>query len=326
MARTKQTARVCTGGKAPRRALATRAARHSAPATGGVKKPHTTVFSWLSGEHLKQRQLMGDVASFYPDIDDELAKRLSATYQKSVAINDSPFESRKLARGCFNILHIIGASQLCVKEWSHVRTLYDRTSNKDARDFDAQIKNSEVYTLFVYNLLCIEMEKQTKPRISLDEWRAFLQQVHEDARPPPVAPCCEMFENSNTGSSDSESEKSDDGGCCAADAGEKRKVRCDESSEDEGLSCAAGAKKKRRLRCDESSEDEGLSCAAGAKKKRRLRCDESSEDEGLSCAAGAKKKRRLRCDESSEDEGLSCAAGAKKKRRLRCDESSEDDE
>jgi len=43
MARTKQTARKSTGGKAPRKALATKAARKSAPTTGGVKnvkKPH----------------------------------------------------------------------------------------------------------------------------------------------------------------------------------------------------------------------------------------------------------------------------------------------
>ena len=38
MARTKQTARKSTGGKAPRKQLATKAARKSAPATGGVKK------------------------------------------------------------------------------------------------------------------------------------------------------------------------------------------------------------------------------------------------------------------------------------------------
>ena len=35
MARTKQTARKSTGGKAPRKQLATKAARKSAPATGG---------------------------------------------------------------------------------------------------------------------------------------------------------------------------------------------------------------------------------------------------------------------------------------------------
>ncbi|XP_042147079.1 histone H3-like [Ixodes scapularis] len=40
MARTKQTARKSTGGKAPCKQLATKAARKSAPATGGVKKPH----------------------------------------------------------------------------------------------------------------------------------------------------------------------------------------------------------------------------------------------------------------------------------------------
>ncbi|ODM86931.1 histone H3, embryonic [Orchesella cincta] len=43
MARTKQTARKSTGGKAPRKQLATKAARKSAPATGGVKKPIVTV-------------------------------------------------------------------------------------------------------------------------------------------------------------------------------------------------------------------------------------------------------------------------------------------
>ena len=40
MARTKQTARKSTAGKAPRKQLATKAARKSAPATGGVRKPY----------------------------------------------------------------------------------------------------------------------------------------------------------------------------------------------------------------------------------------------------------------------------------------------
>jgi len=40
MARTKKNARKSTGGKKPRKQLATKAARRSAPATGGVKKPH----------------------------------------------------------------------------------------------------------------------------------------------------------------------------------------------------------------------------------------------------------------------------------------------
>ena len=41
MARTKQTARKSTGGKAPRKELATKAARMTAPPVwGGIKKPH----------------------------------------------------------------------------------------------------------------------------------------------------------------------------------------------------------------------------------------------------------------------------------------------
>lgn len=39
MARTKQTARKSTGGKAPRKQLATKAARKSAPAAGGGTYP-----------------------------------------------------------------------------------------------------------------------------------------------------------------------------------------------------------------------------------------------------------------------------------------------
>ena len=40
MARTKQTSRKSTGGKAPRNQLASKAAKHAAPTTGGVKKTH----------------------------------------------------------------------------------------------------------------------------------------------------------------------------------------------------------------------------------------------------------------------------------------------
>lgn len=40
MARTKQTARKSTGGKAPRRALAKKAVRKSAPGSDACKKPH----------------------------------------------------------------------------------------------------------------------------------------------------------------------------------------------------------------------------------------------------------------------------------------------
>ena len=40
MARTKQTARTSTGGKVPRKQVASKAARKTAPASASVKKPH----------------------------------------------------------------------------------------------------------------------------------------------------------------------------------------------------------------------------------------------------------------------------------------------
>ena len=40
MARTKQTSRKSTGGKSPRKQLATKAGRKSAPSTAGTPKPH----------------------------------------------------------------------------------------------------------------------------------------------------------------------------------------------------------------------------------------------------------------------------------------------
>ena len=46
MARTKQTARKSLGGKAPRAQLATKAARKSQPATGGVKRFLFYMISW----------------------------------------------------------------------------------------------------------------------------------------------------------------------------------------------------------------------------------------------------------------------------------------
>ena len=94
MARTKQTARKSTGGKAPRKQLATKAARKSAPSTGGVKKPH--------------RYRPGTVAL-----------REIRRYQKSteLLIRKLPFHRREIAQNFKTDLRFqsaaIGALQVC---------------------------------------------------------------------------------------------------------------------------------------------------------------------------------------------------------------------
>jgi len=97
MARTKQTIRKIIGGKAPRKALATKAARKSAPATGGVKKPH--------------RYRPGTVAL-----------REIRRYQKStdLLIRKLPFQRlvREVARAFKNDLRFQGTAILALQEAS----------------------------------------------------------------------------------------------------------------------------------------------------------------------------------------------------------------
>jgi len=109
MARTKQTARKSTGGKAPRKQLATKAARKSAPATGGVKKPH--------------RYRPGTVAL-----------REIRRHQKStdLLIRKLPFQRliREIAQDCKDGLRFQGTGLLALQESSeaYLTTLMEDTN------------------------------------------------------------------------------------------------------------------------------------------------------------------------------------------------------
>lgn len=61
MARTKQTARKSTGGKAPRMHLATKAARRSGPSIGGVKKPHRYRMGTVALREIRRYQKSTDL-------------------------------------------------------------------------------------------------------------------------------------------------------------------------------------------------------------------------------------------------------------------------
>uniref|UniRef100_A0A8C9EG97 H3.3 histone A n=1 Tax=Pavo cristatus TaxID=9049 RepID=A0A8C9EG97_PAVCR len=96
MARTKQTARKSTGGKAPRKQLATKAARKSAPSTGGVKKPHRYRIPgslMLSCAH-EGRDAAGTVGMHTDEWPGTVALREIRRYQKSteLLIRKLPFQ------------------------------------------------------------------------------------------------------------------------------------------------------------------------------------------------------------------------------------------
>ena len=61
MARTKQTARKSTGAKAPRKQLATKTARKTAPSYGGVKKPHRYLPGTVALREIRRYQKTGDL-------------------------------------------------------------------------------------------------------------------------------------------------------------------------------------------------------------------------------------------------------------------------
>ncbi|KAG5677021.1 hypothetical protein PVAND_006808 [Polypedilum vanderplanki] len=87
MARTKQTARKSTGGKAPRKQLATKAARKSAPATGGVKK--TTSLS----SHGIARSIRSFLVCLFEDTN------LCAIHAKRVTIMPKDIQLARRIRG-----------------------------------------------------------------------------------------------------------------------------------------------------------------------------------------------------------------------------------
>uniref|UniRef100_A0A8D0R6L8 Core Histone H2A/H2B/H3 domain-containing protein n=1 Tax=Sus scrofa TaxID=9823 RepID=A0A8D0R6L8_PIG len=92
MARTKQTARKSTGGRAPRKQLATKAAPKSAPATGGVKKPHRYRPGTVALREIRRYQ--GGVKKTHRYRPGTVALREIRRYQKSteLLIRKLPFQ------------------------------------------------------------------------------------------------------------------------------------------------------------------------------------------------------------------------------------------
>ena len=90
--RIKQTAKRSTGGKAPRKQLATKAARKSAPATGGVKKPHRyrpgTVALREIRRYQKSTELLIRKLPFQ-----RLVREITQTYNSTPAEGEKRFQS-----------------------------------------------------------------------------------------------------------------------------------------------------------------------------------------------------------------------------------------
>jgi histone H3 len=161
MARTKQTARKSTGGKAPRKQLATKAARKSAPATGGVKKPH--------------RYRPGTVAL-----------REIRRYQKStdLLIRKLPFQRlvREIAQDFKSDLRFQGSAVLALQEAAeaYLVGLFEDTNlcaihakRVTIMPKDIQLARYVVF-LFVVSLSLLYISAHTNSSLQTYPWRALL--------------------------------------------------------------------------------------------------------------------------------------------------------
>jgi hypothetical protein len=202
MARTRQTNRKSTGGRAPRKALATKAARKSAPATGGLFRPPVDQDKFVENEWQKCEKLMETIAENIADIQAELQTDLpnlhanamaaddgefegkppgkhmlqmltdlSDLHEKAVAIDNSKFESHGLATHMLQILRDTNLLEICLDEWTWVIELQ---LEETEAVFKEKVKNSHVYHLFVFNLLNAQLKKKKQALMLFKEWNNLL--------------------------------------------------------------------------------------------------------------------------------------------------------
>jgi histone H3 len=111
MARTKQTAKKSTGGKAPRKSLATKAARKSAPGAVGIKKPHRFRPGTVALREIRKYQKTSDLlmpkASFQ-----RLVREVAQDFKSDTRfVSDALFALQHASEGYF--VGLFEDTQLC---------------------------------------------------------------------------------------------------------------------------------------------------------------------------------------------------------------------
>ena len=116
MARTKQTARKSTGGKAPRKQLATKAARKSAPASGGVKKPHRYRPGTVALREIRKYQRSTDLLIRKLPFA-RLVREITQTYNSAPSEGEKRWQAEALMalqEACeYYLVHLFEDSNLC---------------------------------------------------------------------------------------------------------------------------------------------------------------------------------------------------------------------
>ena len=118
MARMKQTARKSFGGKCPRKQFATKPATRSAPATGGVKKPHRyrpgTIVLRKHRSYQKSTNLLISKAPF-----GRLVREIAQQFKKDLRFQSSAIEALQEAAEAY-LVCLFQDSNMCAIHASRV--------------------------------------------------------------------------------------------------------------------------------------------------------------------------------------------------------------
>lgn len=242
-----------TGGQAPRRALATRAARKSAPATGGVKKPFRAqhqdkVNKWFE----MYKTIMSEVVADPETITMHTRRALHAlSTQFMLMREDNIFEAKRLTQAIMNLeyklrelapgLKLPVENAACSEKWTKLMDSYNSVSGQVQEfQFNAEHKTTDIYQMFVHLMLVREQVKQKKEVWDFLKWNQFLahhSQAEEDLNPKPP--------DAEDGYISCKEYKSDDPEEEVGSESEDEDEKVGSESEDDGNDQAAGGPRRR---------------------------------------------------------------------------------
>ena len=208
-----------TGGEGVRKEVATREARKSAPATGGVWKPEVCALNLLIRQREIVENLTQDLVSNGFKMNDRLSKRLSAIVVQSLAIDeiaDSSLKASELMQTSHDVLYTLEATEICTDVWSDVRALYKSTSETDYGAFNATIKKSNVFSLFVYTIMH-KAQMRMDPSITYQQWHEMLKNAYDKHKPEEILHWSKYLDDTDMPSDDEE-----DGDGCAEGSDESK--------------------------------------------------------------------------------------------------------
>ena len=208
-----------TGGEGVRKLAARKEARRSAPATGGVWKPKVRALNLLIRQHEIVDNLTRDLVCSGFKMNDRLSKRLSEIVVQSLAIDkiaDSSLKASELMQASHNVLYDLQATEICTPVWIDVRSLYTSTSETDYEAFNAKIKKSKVFSLFVYTIMH-RAQMRLHTSITYQQWDEMLKNAYDQHKPEEILNWSDHLDDTDMFPDDEE-----DGDGCAEGSDESK--------------------------------------------------------------------------------------------------------